>query len=204
MIVGHRINAIGDLHHDSEKLYTDAVVGQADNIIRDLSTAITNLKENWKGADAGVNIKDIIDIHDEIVQVRNDLANLAHDSNAIAVGYRRIQTGNRANLGELNQISVTEKQKDKSNYSDTADTIYITPEAAGGKDLVLSAMNNIDSFVTTAKMYKDAILGNWFEGPGRERADDSFNNFEKNSKAKQQKLEEVAETIAKAIDSYSI
>ena len=203
-LLDHEVKVVGDLHTYSEKLYTDAVVSKADSIIANLGSAIKNLKENWKGADAGVNIRDVIDIYNEIVEVRNLLANLAKDSNIIAVGYREIQDGNRAHLGSLSPINIVTKNRDNDPFSDTSDTIYITPGAAAGKDLLGKAAADIQAFVNSARMYKNGVLDNWVKGPGRNQADTAFDDFEKNSKAKQAKLEEVAQIVGKAVDSYSI
>lgn len=201
-ILDHGVKNVGELHVYSEKLYTDSVASKADSIIANLASAIKILKENWKGADAGVNIKDVIDIYNEIVDVRNLLANLAKDSNIIAVGYREIQDGNRAHLGSLTPISIVTKNRDNEPYSDTADTIYITPSAAAGKDLLGKAAGDIQAFVNSARLYKNEVLTNWYRGPGRNQADTAFDEFEKNSKAKQAKLEEVANIVGKAVDSY--
>lgn len=203
-ILDHSVKNVGDLHEYSKKLYTETVVSKADSIIANLASAIKVLKENWKGADAGVNIKDVIDIYNEIVEVRNLLANLAKDSNVIAVGYREIQDGNRANKGALTPISITTKNKDNEPFSDTSDTIYITPSAAAGKDLLSRAAADIQGFVDSAKLYKGEVLANWYSGPGRNQADKAFEDFEKSSKAKQAKLEDVATIVGKAVDSYNI
>ena len=116
--------------------------------------------------------------------------------------YRKIQEGNRANLGDLPPISTVSRELYKNDYSDTADTIYIRPEAVVGKDSIGTAAKDIQAFVDSARLYKNKILDNWYMGPGRNQADDAFDAFDKSSKAKQAKLEEVANIVGKAIDSY--
>ena len=201
-ILDHGIKNVEDLYMDSRELYNTSVMSKADSIIGDLTSAINNLRENWKGADAGVNITDVIEICREITEVRNRLADLARDANAIAVMYRKIQEGNRANLGDLPPISTVSRELYKNDYSDTADTIYIRPEAAVGKDSIGTAAKDIQSFVDSARLYKNKILDNWYMGPGRNQADDAFDAFDKSSKVKQAKLEEVAQIVGKAVDSY--
>lgn len=201
-LLNHGVKNVGELHIQSGKLYSDVVVGKADSIIANLSLAIKSLKENWKGADAGVNIKDVIDIYNEIVDIRNLLANLAKDSNVIAIDYRKIQDGNRAHLGSLTPITIVSKDRDNDPYSDTSDTIYITQGAEAGKDLLGKAAGDIQSFVETARLYKNEVLDNWYQGPGRNQADEAFDAFDKSSKVKQAKLEEVANIVGKAVDSY--
>lgn len=201
-ILDHGIKNVEDLYMDSRELYNTSVMSKADSIIGDLTSAINNLRENWKGADAGVNITDVIEICREITEVRNRLADLARDANAIAVMYRKIQEGNRANLGDLPPISTVSRELYKNDYSDTADTIYIRPEAAVGKESIGTAAKDIQSFVDSARLYKNKILDNWYMGPGRNQADDAFDAFDKSSKVKQAKLEEVAQIVGKAVDSY--
>ena len=201
-ILDHGIKNVEDLYMDSRELYNTSVLSKADSIIGDLTSAINNLRENWKGADAGVNITDVIEICREITEVRNRLADLARDANAIAVMYRKIQEGNRAHLGDLPPISTVSRELYKNDYSDTADTIYIRPEAAVGKDSIGTAAKDIQAFVDSARLYKNKILDNWYMGPGRNQADDAFDAFDKSSKVKQAKLEEVAQIVGKAVDSY--
>lgn len=201
-ILDHGIKNVEDLYMDSRELYNTAVMSKADSIIGDLTSAINNLRENWKGADAGVNITDVIEICREITEVRNRLADLARDANAIAVMYRKIQEGNRANLGDLPPVSTVSRELYKNDYSDTADTIYIRPEAAVGKESIGTAAKDIQAFVDSARLYKNKILDNWYMGPGRNQADDAFDAFDKSSKVKQAKLEEVAQIVGKAVDSY--
>lgn len=201
-ILDHGIKNVEDLYMDSRELYNTSVMSKADSIIGDLTSAINNLRENWKGADAGVNITDVIEICREITEVRNRLADLARDANAIAVMYRKIQEGNRANLGDLPPISTVSRELYKNDYSDTADTIYIRPEAAVGKESIGTAAKDIQAFVDSARLYKNKILDNWYMGPGRNQADDAFDAFDKSSKVKQAKLEEVAQIVGKAVDSY--
>lgn len=119
-ILDHGIKNVEDLYMDSRELYNTSVMSKADSIIGDLTSAINNLRENWKGADAGVNITDVIEICREITEVRNRLADLARDANAIAVMYRKIQEGNRANLGDLPPVSTVSRELYKNDYSDTA------------------------------------------------------------------------------------
>ena len=201
-ILDHGIKNVEDLYMDSRELYNTSVMSKADSIIGDLTSAINNLRENWKGADAGVNITDVIEICREITEVRNRLADLARDANAIAVMYRKIQEGNRANLGDLPPVSTVSRELYKNDYSDTADTIYIRPEAAVGKESIGTAAKDIQAFVDSARLYKNKILDNWYMGPGRNQADDAFDAFDKSSKVKQAQLEEVAQIVGKAVDSY--
>jgi len=123
--MNHKVNNVQQLYIDSEKLYNDCVLKTADTLIDDLSQGINILKGCWEGADAGIQIQNVIEVHNSLVFIRNILAKLARDASSIASRYREIQNANRANLENLPVISINEKQI-MSEYSDTRDTINIT------------------------------------------------------------------------------
>lgn len=203
--MNHKVLNVDTLHTDATYLYTSVVMGgetSADTMITNLASAIQNLQVNWKGADAGVNIQSIIEVHNELVTVRNALANLAKDSSVVAVNYRNIQIENNAPFGALDPVIITEKSA-LEGYTDTADTIDINPEAENGRVLVVRAKDAIDSFISEARKSKTNILDNWLVGTGRNNADDAFTSFENNAKSNKEKLEEVSQTITNAIKNYS-
>ena len=108
-ILDHGIKNVEDLYMDSRELYNTSVMSKADSIIGDLTSAINNLRENWKGADAGVNITDVIEICREITEVRNRLADLARDANAIDVIYLKIQKGKLRTVGNIHPNSTAQR-----------------------------------------------------------------------------------------------
>ena len=85
--MNHKVNNVQQLHMSAKELYDNIVVGgdaSADTIIGNLVSAIENLKQNWKGVDAGLKIQELIKVHNEMVTVRNALAQLAFDSSKVA------------------------------------------------------------------------------------------------------------------------
>ncbi len=202
--MNHKVQNVEDLYYDAQHLYNNVVCGVptgADGMLRDLSQAVEVLKNNWKGADAGVKIQEIISVHNELIEVRNALALLARDSSKVASNYRRIQLENGAPFGELLPINVTEKTN-LENYVDNADTIDINPEAELGKNLVDNVRDAIDGFILDSRKTKDDILGNWQVGTGRNNADEAFYKFESNAKKNKDKLLDVSVNITKALQNY--
>ena len=201
----HKVRNVDQLDVDSRHLYTNVVMGgksSADTMIANLAVAIQVLKTNWKGADAGVNIQNIIEVHNELVTVRNALAKLAKDSSAVAANYRNIQIRNGAPLPDLVPVMITDKVF-LPNHTDTADTIDINPAADGGRVLIVNTKNAIDDFISEARRIKDDILDNWLVGTGRSDADEAFATFEANAKKNKDKLELTCQVITTALRNYS-
>lgn len=201
----HRLRNVEQLDTDSRYLYTNVVMGgksSADTMIANLAVAIEVLKTNWKGADAGVNIQNIVEVHNELVKVRNALAKLAKDSSTVAANYRDIQIRNGAPLPDLVPVMTTDKVF-LPNYTDNADTIDINPAADGGRILIVNTKEAIDDFISEARRTKDEILGNWLVGTGRSDADEAFAAFEANAKNNKDKLELTSRVITTALRNYS-
>ena len=202
--MNHKVENVEELYLNAQHLYNNVVCGDttgADGMLRNLSQAVEILKNNWKGADAGVKIQEIITVYNELIEVRNALALLARDSSKVASNYRRIQLENGAPLGELQALNVSEKTE-KESYSDNADTIDINPEADNGRKLVDEVRDAIDGFIIDSKKTKDDILGNWQIGTGRNDADEAFNKFESNAKKNKDKLLDVSTNITRALQNY--
>ncbi len=57
--MNHKVTNVEELYESSKDLYDNVVVkgdASAETMLEELNNAITNLKANWKGADAGINI----------------------------------------------------------------------------------------------------------------------------------------------------
>lgn len=202
--MNHKVENVEELYLNAQHLYNNVVCGDttgADGMLQNLSQAVEILKNNWKGADAGVKIQEIITVHNELIEVRNALALLARDSSKVASNYRRIQLENGAPLGELQALNVSEKTE-KESYADNADKIDINPEADNGRKLVDEVRDAIDGFIIDSKKTKDDILGNWQIGTGRNDADEAFNKFESNAKKNKDKLLDVSTNITRALQNY--
>ena len=201
----HNVKNVQQLHDDAMYLYNNLVVGgenSADYILNNLSQAIDNLKNNWKGKDAGYRIQEVINVHNAMVTVRNALAQLASDSSKVAANYREIQIANGAGMDELSVVTFDTKSI-LANHSDNADTININQEAEMGRNLIDGANNALDVFKTDVKFRYDYIMDNWTAGSGRDAARGAFDMFLANVNKYKETLNDASSNITKALQNYN-
>lgn len=203
--MNHKVESVQKLHDDATALYNNVVIGNADTsadtLINNLSTGIQTLKNCWEGKDAGVQIQNVVLVHNALVGIRNALAQLAMDSSKIASNYREIQNANGAGLEALSVIT-SDSKTILEDYSDDRDKISITTEAENGKSKIDAANTNIDGFIAEVSKYYNAIIENWTVGTGRENAVQAFDNFIANSNQYKETLSSVSSNIATALQNY--
>lgn len=204
--MAHRVVNIENLHADALTLYNSYVIGgeaSADSILNDLNMAIENLKTNWKGADAGIRIQEIILVHNSMVAVRNALAELARASAAVAYDYRERQIANGANVGSLTTLNYDARTV-LGEYVDTTDQVYIQADANVGKQKIDAANANLDTFRLNVESKYNAIMDNWQEGTGRDTAVEAFTSFINNVGAYKEKLTNASSNITLALQNYGL
>lgn len=204
--MNHKVNSVQTLHDDAMALYNNVVIGGADTsaetLINNLNSGIQVLKSCWEGKDAGVQIQNVVTVHNALVGIRNALAQLAMESSKIASNYREIQNANGAGLEILSVINCDTKTV-MEDYSDTRDTINITPEANNGKSKIDAANNSMDGFISEVSKYYNSIMENWTVGTGRDNAVQAFDSFIANSNQYKEVLSEVSTSIATALQNYT-
>lgn len=201
----HKVINVEELYYDSKSLLNNVNGGleaSADTIMKNLNEAIINLKNNWEGADAGVQIQKIVVAYNAMTEIANELAYLSIDSSTVASNYRNIQIINQANFSPLNPLNFTSYQK-ISDYVDKRDTININDEAKIGKERIDEANKEIVTFIESTRRLYDRIMNNWQIGTGRNRAENAFNEFINNSKVYRESLSEVSNNITRALNNYS-
>lgn len=203
--MNHKVNNVQGLYSSATDLYNTIVVNgdvSADSILANLYGGIENLKNNWKGIDAGKKIQEVIEVHNDMVKVRNALAQLSYDSSVVAAQYREIQNANGAGLEYLSPIK-TEPKEELEPYTDTADTIDIVPAAEMGKTLIDTANVDLDTFISNVTYKYNEIMDNWTAGTGRDSAQGAFDEFVANTKRYKSILTEVSERITSALKNYT-
>ena len=204
--MNHKVNSVQNLYDDAVGLFNNVVTGgantSADTIISNIMAGIDNLKGCWEGKDAGVQIQNLVVVHNGMVEIRNALGSLAVDSSKIASNYRNIQNANGAGLEELGVLSCEERAKTED-YSDTRDTVSITEEANQGKAKIDAANDAMDGFIGDVKKYYGQIMDNWTNGTGREKATEAFDTFLANSAKYKETLNNVSNSITQAIKNYT-
>lgn len=204
--MNHKVNSVQALHDDAYGLFNNVVIGggdySADTIIANLASGIQILKGCWEGKDAGVQIQNIVQVHNAMVGIRNSLAALAVESSKIAANYREIQNANGAGLEAFGALNCENKTV-LEDYSDVRDTVGITPDAANGKNKVDAANGSMDSFISEVKKYYNSIMDNWTAGTGRDTAQESFDTFLANSNQYKETLSTASASINTAIQNYT-
>ena len=169
--MNHEVKNVQLLHEDADALYRNVIIGSssysADTIISNLSSSVNILKNYWKGKDAGIQIENVIRVHNAMIEIRKMLVLLATLTSKIAADYRDVQNANGAGLNTLSALSGDSKSL-LQDYSDNTDTVNITSEANEGKIKIDAANNAIDEFISESKKYYNNIMQNWISGPQRE------------------------------------
>ena len=204
--MNHRVQSVQDLYEDAVSLFKRGVMGtedqSADTIITNLGNAINILKGCWEGSDAGVQINNIVTVYNGMIDIRNALVSLASDSSKIASNYREIQKSNGAQLDALIPLVAEERTKLPA-YSDTRDTVNITPQANEGKTKVDAANAAMDAFISNVKMYYEKIMQNWTAGTNRDKAQNAFSLFISKSNSYKELLNNVSVSISNAVKNYN-
>jgi len=205
--MNHKVLNVGDLHRDAKELFDRSVVGgsdsSADMIISNLAEGIQVLKNTWEGKDAGVQIQNVVRVYNGMVAIRNELGMLAGDTTKIAANYREIQNANGVR-GESLSVVTADTKTVMGDYSDTRDTINITSEANQGKMKIEAAKNGLERFETEVKTSLGKIMDNWQAGSGRDKARELFDTFQGQIGKYKAVLSEVAQSIATALQNYSL
>lgn len=204
--MNHKVNSVQTLYDDARSLLNNVVVGSgeysADTIISNIASGIEILKGCWEGKDAGVQIENLIQVHNAMIAIRNSLGDLAIESSKIAANYREIQNANGAGLDAL--IALTcENKTVLEDYTDNRDSVSINDTANSGKTKVDAANGAMDNFITEVKRHYSAIMDNWTQGTGRENAQEAFDSFINNSNQYKETLSTVSTSITTAIQNYT-
>ncbi len=208
--MNHKVASVADLHADSVDLFNRVVTGtdvaSAESIIRDLKEGINILRNSWEGADAGVQINDVVTVANAMIGIRNALGELAVGGSEVAYNYREIQRSNGATnlpeLARLHSVLMTTLPP----YSDTRDTVNINSDALQGKQLIDKAKNEMEVFIEKVKDFKRKMLDeNWTSGAGVNEARDAFDTFVNNFNSKYKPaLETVSTHISTALKNYEV
>lgn len=206
--MNHKVNSVADLYSSAVALYNNAVVGSAETsaatIMKNLKEGIEALKNSWQGMDAGTQINNVVTVYNAMVKVKNLLAGLCVETSKIAADYRAIQRANGAQLEELSKIAESAPEVFMGEYSDSRDTVSITPEAVNGKARVDAANNAMDGFINEVRRYFNEIMENWTQGPKRDEANQAFEEFVAGSSKYKELLNEVSTSIATALQNYGM
>lgn len=205
MGLNHKVENVGKLLEDSKNLLeniTNGASNSAYGIIKYLDDSYTILTGCWKGMDAGVQINNIVTVYNAMVTFRRNMADMAIFAHSIGIHYREIQSLNGANVEVPAPINDGVSVSAKAEYHDNTDTIDITPEAMTAKNKLDIAKNSFEDLKSSFASLKNAILSNWTAGDRHDEFEGIFQDFESSFKKYEELLNEVCETITKALANY--
>ena len=206
--MNHKVNSVAELYASALALNNNIVVGASETsaatIMKNLKEGIEVLKNSWQGMDAGTQINNVVTVYNAMVRVKNLLAGLSVETSKIASDYRAIQRANGAQLEDLAPIIECAPDALMGEYSDTRDTVSITPDAVNGKARIDAANNAMDGFISEIRRYFNEIMENWMQGPKRDEANQAFEEFIAGSSKYKELLNEVSQSIATALQNYGM
>lgn len=206
MLEDYDLDSKEELYATARDLLYDVVMGgpaSADSILNDLKMAINNLKENWKGKDAGIRIQQLIDVYNQMIVLRKDIGGFAVDAGNVVLIYSSIQGANGAQGDGFTKLGFDEKTVEQP-YSDLSDAVKINSMAAVAKRSIDSACNSLSTFKTNFDNKYLTMAGNWRKGPGRVKAEALYDNLEAKVSNFQSTLMDVSNELDKALKNYSI
>ncbi len=205
--MNHNVSSVQTLHDDAYALYTNVVIGKneysSDTIIDNLNQGFQCLQNTWKGKDAGVQIENVVKVHNAMIGIRETLVLLATLTSQIAAKYREIQNSNGAGLESFSVI-ISDSKSLLPDYVDNVDTINITSDANNGRTKIDAAANTIDLFISESRKYYDSIMHNWTAGPQRADIIQRFDTFLNNSNTYKDTLNSVSQSIRTALSNYGL
>jgi len=199
----HRVENVGSLFEDSKKILIEVVKGTTDDMLGNISSAINNLKNTWKGKDAGVQIMNVITTYNILVKFRNDLSKIATNCMEIAAKYRNVHISNGVSAEHFS-VSRIDDLPTLQEYFDNADTVNILPQADSSRASLEKAVVNMESLLTLIREYQGKIFNNWVSGGStRENAYFVFENFIRTADRYSTSLSDTAKSIKTALTNYN-
>lgn len=205
MGLNHKVENVQQLLDDSKMLLTKTTngnVNSAYSIINDLETAYNTLVGCWKGMDAGVQINNIVQVHNAMVTFRAKMADMAVYAYSIGVDYRKIQNSNGAAVDVPSNLSDDATASVLPEYQDNSDTVDITPTANDAKLKVDNAKSSFEDLNNNFENLKNSILNNWVAGDRHEEFEGAFIDFKSSFAKYQELLENASQNITNALNNY--
>ncbi len=201
--MNHNIVNVQLLHDQAKELRDIISAGYGRDLFNNLSSGVRNLEQNWIGADAAVQIQNVVGVHNALVVLVNALGEFAVESSKVASNYREIQRTNGATSLEGLSLLTFEPYTNISTNAVSVDTIAINSEATNGREYINSAVENLTKlFEAVSGKYREMIEENWTQGTGRDSAIEAFNLFSNKYTEFKTALETVAANVKNALINY--
>ena len=195
------IENLDSLYDNTVNIYSNILGQTGEHILENINGAINDLKTNWHGRDAGVQIQGLTTVYNEFIDIYNNLELISVGMSKICRNYRNIQVAFKTQKEEKNILTYNKKTH-MLDYTDTDDRIDINEEVKNSVSKLESAISSYDSFMKQNKMMYDNIINNWTTGYGRDKLLDLYDSFFSKEEVYKEGLNIVTNSIKTALDNY--
>ena len=195
------IENLDSLYDNTVNIYSNILGQTGEHILENINGAINDLKTNWHGRDAGVQIQGLTTVYNEFIDIYNNLELISVGMSKICRNYRNIQVAFKTQKEEKNILTYNKKTH-MLDYTDTDDRIDINEKVKNSVSKLESAISSYDSFMKQNKMMYDNIINNWTTGYGRDKLLDLYDSFFSKEEVYKEGLNIVTNSIKTALDNY--
>jgi len=195
------IENLDSLYDSTVNIHSNILGQTGEHILEDLYNAINNLKNNWHGRDAGVQIQGLTTVYNEFIDIYNDLQFISVGMSKVCRNYRNIQIAYKTQKEEKNVLTHNEKEH-MPNHVDADDRIDINVAVKNSVNMLENAISSYEDFMNKNKMTYNDIINNWTIGYGRDKLLDLYDSFFNREEVYKKGLNTVTNSIRTALDNY--
>ena len=198
-----KVDDVVDFGSEAAELYHDVVEGEGDALINDLRVAIGKLRQSWNGTDANTQINNAISVLNDMVKVRNVLADLSKDASVAANDLCELQQINKGDIADIEVVNLKENDDTMAAIEETTRAAEISDDTRSGEEILNDCIQRFGRFKAKADTKFDKIMSNWHSGPGRKKAIEAYEEFKQNADSYKKKLVDADESVKTAIQNYA-
>lgn len=202
----HEIRNLNEMRDDANQLLNLAVSTMdksADSILTIMGKVIGVLENDWVGNDAILHIRSFIAAYNDMVSLRNALADLAYTAINVADVYIESQNFN-ANGGLGFTLRQYEPRSKLPEYNGNPDGLRITSASGNQKGEISTILSLVSMFVADVDKYCVKLEDNWKQGPGRDTLFENYNTYKSELSSFESILSDISTAISKAIEKYGV
>ena len=172
-----KIENLNEAYNQTIELF-DTEVNDGKEILFQMETLITNLKEHWKGKDSYKHINRLIGNHERLqsfldVTIESTRQTMA---SVITLQQARQANGGGGQIGDIKESVVDFLSK--VNYIDETEEYYIDPLISEDYKLLEEVEEKMQTFDRKISTQRENLLANWILGYNRKEIVENFENIE--------------------------
>ncbi len=197
----NKVNSLSKLYGDSIYILDNIVGNIGANILRKLKESIDNLSDYYHGIDSEKQINKLILLFNEMVDIENDVAQIAIGLLKVSKNYRNVQIKFGFKKDELSVPHYDKKPK-YDDLNDKRDRIEISDEVIVSLNNITVLKEMIESYDEELNKYIIRVKENWERGNGRDKLEYLCNKVIKNVYIYKNSLIKETDDVKKAINNY--